>query len=73
MVDVIRESQGIVTTVSERQIELGIVEIASTEGMLLSPEGAATYVAMQKLIRNNWMKENETVLLFNTGSWYKYR
>ncbi|MDQ6814511.1 MAG: pyridoxal-phosphate dependent enzyme, partial [Bacteroidota bacterium] len=73
MLQVIDESKGIVTTVSEQQIEDGISEIASTEGMLLSPEGSATYIAMQKLHKNDWIKEDENVLLFNTGSWYKYR
>jgi len=73
MMQVIRESRGTVVTVAEKQIENGISEIASTEGMLLSPEGSATYVAFEKLLRNEWIKENDTALLFNTGSWYKYR
>ncbi len=73
MMQVIKESRGTVITVSEKQIEKGISEIASTEGMLLSPEGSATYVAFEKLLRNEWIKENERTLLFNTGSWYKYR
>lgn len=73
MVKVINESKGIVITVSEQQIEKGIKDVASQEGVLLSPEGSATYVGMQKLLQNEWIKENEEVLLFNTGSWYKYR
>lgn len=73
MMQVIQESQGIVTTVSENEIQQGIAEVASQEGMLLSPEGSATYVAMQHLLQNNRIKEDEEVLLFNTGSWYKYR
>jgi threonine synthase len=73
MMQVIQESRGTVITVSEDDIQQGIREVASREGMLLSPEGSATYVGMQKLLRNEWIKEDETVLLFNTGSWYKYR
>ena len=73
MLQVIHESKGTVIAVSEKQIQQGINDVAREEGMLLSPEGSATYVGMQKLLRNDWMKENETVLLFNTGSWYKYR
>jgi threonine synthase len=73
MIEVIRESKGTVITVNEGQIEQGIKEVATEEGMLLSPEGSATYVGMQKLLHNGWIKESEQVLLFNTGSWYKYR
>jgi len=54
-------------------MEQGIVDIASSEGILLSPEGSATFVGLKKLIEKDWVKEDETVLLFNTGSWYKYR
>jgi threonine synthase len=73
MMNVINESNGIVITVSEKEIKDGIEEIASDEGMLLSPEGSSTCVAMRKLAEAEWIKEHETVLLFNTGSWYKYR
>lgn len=73
MMNVIKESSGTVITVSEDQIQSSIEYIASTEGVLLSPEGSSTYMAMKKLIRAGWIGEEETVLLFNTGSWYKYR
>ncbi|MEJ7829860.1 MAG: threonine synthase [Segetibacter sp.] len=73
MMNVIRESKGTVITVSENEIEKGIGEIACDEGFLLSPEGSSTYMAMIKLIEAGWIMEHESVLLFNTGSWYKYR
>jgi threonine synthase len=73
MMKVVQESDGTVITVSERQMQRGIEEVASTEGVLLSPEGSATIVALQKLLHSGWIKEEETVLTFNTGSWYKYR
>jgi len=73
MMNVIKESSGTVITVSEDQIRSSIEYIASAEGVLLSPEGSSTYMAMKKLIKAEWIREEETVLLFNTGSWYKYR
>lgn len=73
MINVIEESNGTVITVSEEQIQSSIEYVASLEGLLLSPEGSSTYVAMKKLIEAEWISEEETVLLFNTGSWYKYR
>ena len=73
MMKVVQESNGTVLTVSEKQMQKGIEEVASSEGVLLSPEGSATIVALQKLLHTGWIKEEETVLTFNTGSWYKYR
>jgi threonine synthase len=73
MINVIKESKGTVLTVSEKEIEKGIGEIARDEGFLLSPEGSSTHIAMIKLIEAGWIMEHESVLLFNTGSWYKYR
>jgi threonine synthase len=45
---------------------------AKKEGLLLSPEGSACIAAAQQLRTKGWIKENETVLSLNTGSWYKY-
>lgn len=73
MMDVLRQSNGTALTVDELDITAGMRSIAASEGLLLSPEGSATYVAMQQLIGSGWIQEGENVLLFNTGSWYKYR
>ncbi len=73
MMRVVNDSNGTVVTVTEEQMLQGVHEVASEEGIMLSPEGSATYKAMQKLHHSRWIKEEETVLLFNTGSWYKYR
>lgn len=70
---VLEESKGFALTVSEQEITTGIQQVATEEGILLSPEGSATYIAAKKLIKKGWIAEDETVLLFNTGSWYKYR
>lgn len=73
MLDVLRESNGIALTVSEKEMEDGVEEIAKIEGLLLSPEGAATFRATQHLIKMGWAKSSDKILLVNTGSWYKYR
>lgn len=70
---VVRESGGRAVTVSEEDIQTGIREIARKEGMLLSPEGSAGYMGLKKLIEKDYLLEDETVLLFNTGGWFKYR
>lgn len=73
MMEVLEQSNGTALTVSEQEMEDGISEVAKAEGVLLCPEGSATYIGCKKLIQNGWIAEDETVLLFNTGSWYKYR
>ena len=73
MMQVMQESSGTVVTVSEKEMDNGIAAMAQTEGYLPSPEGSATFEAMKKLLHSGWIHEEETVLLFNTGSWYKYR
>ncbi len=73
MLAVLKESNGIALTVTEEEMEMGVEAIAKIEGVLLSPEGAATYKATQKLFELGWVKNTDKVLLVNTGSWYKYR
>ncbi|MCW3088792.1 MAG: threonine synthase [Sediminibacterium sp.] len=71
--EAVTESNGTAVSVSEDEMIAGIREVAATEGLLLSPEGSATFMGLKKLIEKDYVKEDETVLLFNTGAWYKYR
>lgn len=72
MLDVLRESDGTVVTVTEAEMNEHISSIAAQEGLLLCPEGAATYAGLLKLIQQGNMRNESSVLLFNTGSWFKY-
>jgi threonine synthase len=47
-------------------------ELASLEGIFAAPEGAATVVAARKLAKRGWIKPSDSVVLFNTGTGYKY-
>lgn len=71
--EIIKESNGMAIAVSEESILNATKELAGDEGRLLSPEGSAAYVGLKKLIEKDYIHEDETVLFFNTGSWYKYR
>lgn len=70
---VIRKSNGTAISVSEQDIEQAFQEISGREGLLLSPEGAATYSGLKKLIEKDYIREDESVLIFNTGAWNKYK
>lgn len=72
MLQVIHSSDGDVVSVSEDEIMEGIKEVATEEGILLSPEGSAAWKAVEHLAKNKKLKENDKVLFLNTGSGYKY-
>jgi len=66
------ESQGTAIDVSEAEMKKGILEIAITEGLFVSPEGAGVWEAAKKLRQSNFIHQSDTVVLLNTGSAYKY-
>ncbi len=72
MLQVLKESDGTAIAVEEEDIVDGVREIAKTEGLLISPEGAATWKALLHLNRTNKISSSEKILLLNTGSGYKY-
>jgi threonine synthase len=47
-------------------------DMAALEGIFAAPEGGAGLVAAEKLAKANRIRADETVVLFNTGSGYKY-
>ncbi len=69
---VLRESSGFAISVSEEEIIGAVKEIASSEGMLVAPEGAALLPALKKLLASGGIDREEKILLLNTGSGYKY-
>jgi threonine synthase len=68
----LRESSGIAVAVSEREIERAMKAAGGAEGMLICPEGGAAIAATSKLRRDGWIRENEEVVIFNTGTGLKY-
>lgn len=72
MLQVLKESGGTAIAVEEEEIVDAVKEIARTEGLLISPEGAATWKALQHLQQRKIIDSSETILLLNTGSGYKY-
>ncbi len=43
-----------------------------TEGFLVAPEAAAAYSGYKRLREENFLERNESVVVFLTGSGYKY-
>src|ERR1700688_4653596 len=72
MLRMLRETKGTALTVSDAEMLQAGRELASLEGIFAAPEGAATVIGAHKLAASRWIKAEETVVLFNTGTGYKY-
>ncbi len=71
MLSVLRESNGTAVAVSDRRILEAQQRLAEREGMFASLESAATIAAVEDLVTGEWIKPEERVLVFNTGSGLK--
>ncbi len=72
ILNALHESNGIAIAVSDEEMLDASKRIGRTQGIFTSPEGGATLAAFLKLRKINWIKETESVVLFNTGSGHKY-
>ncbi|HEY6292717.1 MAG TPA: threonine synthase [Terriglobia bacterium] len=68
----LRESRGTAVAVDDGVMLEGVREIAETEGLVTAPEGGATLAALKRLLADGFLAGYETVVLFLTGSGYKY-
>ena len=72
ILSMLRQTKGAALTVTDDEMLHAGRELASLEGIFAAPEGAATVIATRKLAASGWIKPEETVVLFNTGTGYKY-
>jgi threonine synthase len=68
----VRESGGFAIAVTDDAITAAIDEVARAEGLLLCPEGAATYAALKQGIADGRIRRDERALLFNCATGLKY-
>jgi len=68
----LRETGGFAIAVDDVEIERARTEVAARDGLLLSPEGAATYAAYLAAARAGKVAAGERVVLFNCASGLKY-
>jgi threonine synthase len=68
----VRDSGGFAVAVDDDLIEAAREEVAKREGLLLCPEGAATYAAFKQELASGRINKDERVVLFNCGSGLKY-
>ena len=64
----IYESKGIAVETTDSEIFSAMKKLAKTEGIMQSPEGAATYAALLKLVDSGFISLSDSIVLFGTGS-----
>jgi len=72
ILDILRKSKGTAVSATDQEILEATRHWAKIEGIFAAPEGAACLVAYRKLIANKFLKPEDTIVLFNTGSGLKY-
>ena len=68
----VRESGGFAIAVDDSTIAEAWSEVAREEGLLLCPEGAATFAAYRQALTDGRVSAGERVVLFNCASGLKY-
>jgi len=72
ILDAIKKSNGTAVAVSENRIIEWMKFATQMTGLSICPETAACVGAFEKLVKDNWIKRSDTVVIFNTASGLKY-
>jgi len=68
----LRESNGTGVIVTDAELLDEMRNAAREEGILFCPEGAATIAGARRLRAEGWLREDDEVVLLNTGSGLKH-
>lgn len=68
----VRNSGGFAIAVDDDAIQAAQIEMAKEEGLLLCPEGAATYAAWKQALADGRVRRDERAVLFNCATGLKY-
>lgn len=68
----VRDSGGTAIAVSDGDLIDAGIRLAAEEGIFAAPEGAACIVAAERLIREGFLKSDDRMVIYNTGSGLKY-
>jgi len=72
ILDILRQSGGTAVAISDAEILNAMSELASKEGVLACPEGAATLAGLKAILEKRMIEPDEEVVLFNTGGFAVY-
>ena len=72
VLDAVRKSGGTCIAVSDEEMLSAGVALANDEGIFPAPEGGACVAALSKLLASRFLKSDERIVIYNTGSGLKY-
>jgi threonine synthase len=72
ILDAVNQSGGTSLAITDREMLEAVRSIGATEGLFVAPESAACCAAAGKLAKSGWIRSDETVVIFNTGTGLKY-
>ena len=68
----VRASGGAALTVTDDEMRRACDEIGAAEGLFAAPEGGAAWAATKQLVRTGKLGRDQRIVVFNTGSGFKY-
>jgi len=68
----LRASRGAGVAVSDSELIQGVKAAAAAEGLFMAPEGGACVAALQKLKASGHLSPDDSIVVFNTGTGFKY-
>lgn len=68
----LRESHGNAAAVSDTELVEAMRLCGRLEGLFMCPEGAACIPALRRYVKEGWIRPEEKVVIFNTGTGLKY-
>ena len=72
ILDAVKQSGGVAVAVSDRKLIHYTGELAAREGIFSSPEGGAALAALVRLVEDGSINPDRRVVVFITGTGYKY-
>ena len=72
MLRALRESGGTAVAVSDEALLDAGIQLAGEEGIFVAPEGAACVSAAERLLKEGFLKADDKIVIYNTGSGLKY-
>jgi len=72
MLRAMRASHGAGIRVSDPEIIQGVKDASSLEGLFVCPEGGACVAALRKLKASGHLAADDVIVVFNTGTGFKY-
>ena len=72
ILDAVRQSGGTAVAVSDADLLDASLQLGAAEGIFPAPEGGACVAALKMLLANGFLKPDERIVIYNTGTGLKY-